>query len=165
MDLSRGLGELYRKVCDLDGSSFRARKDVFAKRGNAIDAAVAAAFVQSVTNPFLCGLGGIGIMYYYDAIKREGTVLDCGGSIGSHPVPESWADECVGRNETYGRYILKSRANDIGYQSVMIPGFVRGCWIAHQRLGSGRLTWAEILAPAIRLAKENFEIYPYIAPH
>lgn len=143
----------------------KAGKDVFVKGGNAVDAAVSAAFVQGVTNPLLCGLGGIGIMYYYDAKKRKGTVLDCGGSIGSRPVPESWAKEYEGRNETYGRYIIKSRANDIGYQSVMTPGFVRGCWVAHQKFGSDRLTWAELLSPAIKIAKEGFEIYPYIASH
>ncbi len=42
-------------------------ESIFARGGNAMDAAIAAAFAQSVSNPFRCGLGGTGILYYYDA--------------------------------------------------------------------------------------------------
>jgi len=138
-------------------------QEVFAEGGNAVDVAVATAFAQAVTNPLLCGIGGTGIMHYYDAKKRQPLVLNFRVTIGSRPVPKSWVEEYVGRAETVGRYIIRSEANQVGYQSVMVPGFVRGCWLAFQRFGSGRLSWADLLSPAIRLAKDGFEVYPYIA--
>ncbi len=138
-------------------------QEVFAAGGNAVDAAVAAAFAQAVTNPLLCGIGGTAIMHLYDGSRRQGLVMNCRVACGSRPVPASWAEEYQGRAETIGRYILKSEANQVGHQSVMVPGFVRNCWEAHRRFGSGRLTWADLLAPSVRLAKEGFEVYPYIA--
>ncbi len=140
-----------------------AGRDMLAAGGNAIDAAVAAAFVQGVSNPLLCGIGGSGLLYHYAATQRRRVVLNGEASIGSRPVPAGWATECAGRAETVGRYILRSEANQVGHQSVMTPGFVRCCQDAYQRYGSGRLTWAELLTPAIRLARDGFEVYPYIA--
>ncbi len=140
----------------------KAGQDAFEKGGNAVDAAVATAFVQGVTNPLLCGLGGTGLMYYYDAKHRKGIILDFEVTVGSKPVPMVWEKEFVGRAETVGRYIIKSEANQIGHQSVMTPGFVRGLWSAYQRFGSGKVSWKELLAPAVKLAKDGFQIYSYI---
>jgi gamma-glutamyltranspeptidase/glutathione hydrolase len=133
-------------------------QDIFAKGGNAIDAAVAVAFAQGVTNPLLCGIGGTGTLCYYDGQKRHGLVLNFETTIGSRPVPESWAQEYVGQAGAGWRYVLRNQANEIGYQSVMVPGFVRGCWVAYQRLGSHHVSWADLLAPAVSLAKDGFEV-------
>jgi len=140
-----------------------AGRAVFAQGGNAVDAAVAAAFVQGVTNPLLCGLGGTGLFYYYDATTRRRVVLNCETATGSRPVPHSWTREYVGRAETIGRYAIQSEANQVGHTSVMTPGFVRGCWVAARRFGSGRVPWGDLLAPAVRLAYDGFTVYPYAA--
>jgi len=142
----------------------QAGQEIFAAGGNAADAAVAAAFAQGVTNPLLCGLGGTGLFLYHDGRAGRSTVLNCEVSIGSRPVPGHWQGEYGGRAETIGRYILASEANQVGHQSVMVPGFVRGCWAAFRRFGSGTLSWGDLLAPAIRLARDGFTVYPYIAP-
>jgi gamma-glutamyltranspeptidase/glutathione hydrolase len=138
-------------------------RDIFTRGGNATDAAVAAAFAQGVTNPLLCGIGGTGTLCYYDGQKQRGLILNCEAAIGSRPVPESWAQQYLGQVSAGGRYILRSKANEIGYRAVLVPGFVRGCWVAYQRFGSGRLSWADLLAPSVRLAKEGFEIDALIA--
>lgn len=140
-----------------------AGEEVFAAGGNAIDAAVAAAFVQGVTNPLLCGIGGTGLIYYHDRARRESVAINGEVSIGSEPVPAHWPDEFLGRAETIGRYMLRSEANQVGYQSAMAPGFVKACAEAHRRFGSGNLSWPELLEPAIRLARDGFLVYPYIA--
>lgn len=137
--------------------------EIFAADGNAVDAAVAAAFVQGVTNPLLCGIGGTGLIHYYDRARREVFALNGEVSIGSRPVPSHWPDEFLGRAETIGRYILRNEANQVGHQSVLVPGFVRACADAHRRFGSGKISWSELLQPAIRLARDGFEVYPYIA--
>lgn len=141
----------------------KAGEEIFAAGGNAIDAAIAAAFAQGVVNPLLCGIGGTGLFYYYDHQLRQSVALNGEVSVGSGPVPTSWAAEFQGRSETIGRYILTSEANQVGHQSIMVPGFVKACWVAYQRRASGKLSWAELLEPAIRLAREGFEVYPYIA--
>jgi gamma-glutamyltranspeptidase/glutathione hydrolase len=141
----------------------KAGQDIFAMGGNAMDAAIAAAFAQGVTNPLLCGLGGTGHAYFYHSKTRQRVVLDFEATVGSVPVPKGWANDFVGRSETVGRYILRSEANQIGYQSVMVPSFVRGCWVAFQRYGSSRILWSDLLKPALRLARDGFEVYHYIA--
>jgi gamma-glutamyltranspeptidase/glutathione hydrolase len=140
-----------------------AGQQVFEAGGNAIDAAVAAAFVQGVTNPLLCGIGGTALIYYYDHVKRQRIAMNAEVAVGSRPVPASWETEYGGRAETIGRYILKREANQVGHQSIMTPGLVKGCWDAFRRYGSGKLSWAELLLPAIRAARDGFEVYPYIA--
>jgi gamma-glutamyltranspeptidase/glutathione hydrolase len=138
-------------------------REVFAKNGNAVDAAVATAFAQAVTNPLMCGLGGTGLWNYYDAKSGGNLILNSEVSIGSRPVPAGWTDKYAGRSETIGRYIIDSEANQVGYRSVMTPGFVRGCWEAYRRFGSGCISWSGLLAPAVHLAEAGFEVYPYIA--
>lgn len=141
----------------------QAGAEIFAAGGNAIDAAVAAAFAQGVSNPLLCGIGGTGLLHYYDSATRQTIAMNGEVSIGSKPVPAAWRDGFLGRAETIGRYIVRGEGNQIGHQSIMTPGFVRVCWDAWQRFGSGRLSWAELLQPAIRLARDGYEVYPYIA--
>lgn len=141
----------------------QAGEQIFAAGGNAIDAAIATAFAQGVTNPLLCGIGGTGLLYYHDHRQRRSVAFNGEVSIGSRPAPASWRDEFQGRAETIGRYILSSEANQVGHQSIMTPGFVKACWDAYQLFGSGVLSWAELLAPAIALARDGFEVYPYIA--
>ena len=136
---------------------------VLRQGGNAADAAVAAAFVQCVVNPLLCGIGGTAL-----GLARRGPdgpvrVVDAAVTIGSVPVPEAWRAGYVGRAETIGRYIIRDEANQVGYGSVMVPGFVRGAHHLMARYGSGRVAWRDLLAPAIRLAEEGFDVYPYIA--
>lgn len=53
-------------------------------------------------------------------------------------------------------YALPGFVNDVGYQSVGVPGVVDGLGVAHQRWGSR--PWADLLAPAIRLAHDGFAV-------
>jgi gamma-glutamyltranspeptidase / glutathione hydrolase len=137
--------------------------EALARGGNAIDAAIAAGFVQGVVNPLLCGVGGSGLLFVHHAKSDRTFLIDCSCTVGSVPPPASWPAEALGRSEAYGRYILASEANQYGYRSIMVPGFVLGAWEAFQGYGSGAVTWADLLAPAERHASEGFEVYPYIA--
>jgi gamma-glutamyltranspeptidase/glutathione hydrolase len=138
-------------------------ESVYEAGGNAADAIVAAAFAQGVVNPMLCGIGGGGIMQVYDRETNSRVVLNCEVAIGSNPPPAEWVDQFQGRAETVGRFIISSEENQVGHRSVMLPGFVRGVWHLHQTYGSGKLSWSELIAPSIELARSGFEVYPYIA--
>ena len=131
--------------------------------GNAADAAVAAAFAQCVVNPLLCGIGGTAAGLIRRGPDGPVRVIDAAVTTGSVPVPEAWVSGYVGRSETIGRYIIRGEGNQIGYGSVMVPGFVRGAHHLCARYGSGRVSWRELIEPAIRLAGDGFIVYPYIA--
>ena len=49
-----------------------------------------------------------------------------------------------------------------GYQSLLVPTFVRGTQVAFEQFGSGRIGWQHLLEPAIRYAEAGFTIYPYL---
>src|SRR5262249_17859105 len=136
-------------VCP-EPAAARAGGEVLARGGNAADAAIAAAFAQGVTNPLLCGLAGTAILLHRAGDGRT-TVLNGECAIGSGPVPQKWLDTLGGRAELIGRYIVGDDDNQIGPPSAMAPGFVACCWELHQRMGSGRVRWANLLEPAIRL--------------
>jgi gamma-glutamyltranspeptidase/glutathione hydrolase len=136
--------------------------DVLARGGNAADAAVAAAFAQGVTNPLMCGLSGTAIVLKMDR-RGSGVVLNGECAIGSRPVPSAWIESPIGRSEAIGRYFIPSEDNQIGPSSTMVPGFVAACDDLHRRFGSGRIRWAELIEPSIRLAIDGYAVYPYIA--
>jgi gamma-glutamyltranspeptidase/glutathione hydrolase len=138
-----------------------AGREILAEGGNAADAAVAVALAQGVVNPLLVGIGGMGTMYVVSGPTGERAALDCCAAAGSLPPPARWVDEFAGREETYGRY-MTSEDFQIGYPSIMVPGVVRGCGELWRRFGSGRVAWARLVEPAARLAREGFEIYPFV---
>lgn len=136
---------------------------ILTKGGNAVDAAVSAAFVQGVVNPMLCGIGGSGLLFVHIASENKTILIDCSCTMGSNPIPTYWQEQYRGRSEAYGRYILENEENQFGYKSIMVPGFVLGAWEAVQRYGSGNITWNEIIEPAKVAAIDGFEVYPYIS--
>jgi gamma-glutamyltranspeptidase/glutathione hydrolase len=140
-----------------------AGRTALAAGGNAIDAMIAAAFAQGVTAPFMTSIGGSAKIHYYDALTRRSTVINAAVEIGSRPAPAEWAAGVVAKAETAGRFVLPNWENSVGYWSIMTPGFVRGCWTAFQRYGSGRLRWQDLLKPAIQLSHEGFPIDAYLA--
>jgi gamma-glutamyltranspeptidase/glutathione hydrolase len=113
--------------------------------GNAVDAAVATAFAVSVGEPQMSGVGGGGSMLIW--LQREGQVeyLDFYAATR----PESFRD--LGT--------LDSSVPNL--RIVGIPGAVAGLLEAHQRYG--RLSRAEVMAPAIRLAEDGFPVNQVLA--
>jgi len=128
--------------------------EILAGGGNAADAAVAAAFAQGVVNPIACGIAGGLHGIFYDASSDRVTIVDSGGCAPSAAHERLW--ESAGNWMTQFRVV--GEANRWGYQASTVPGFVRGAGHIHQRFGSGRLPWADLLAPAIALAADGFEV-------
>jgi gamma-glutamyltranspeptidase/glutathione hydrolase len=131
--------------------------------GSAVDAAVACAFAQGVVNPFLCGLGGSALVLHVDLSSGRANVIDGEAAVGSREVPRRWAEDYVGRAETFGRHAIASEENQIGATSVMVPGFVDAMSALLSSFGSGTFTAADLLKDATDLAADGFTVYPYIA--
>jgi gamma-glutamyltranspeptidase/glutathione hydrolase len=125
--------------------------------GNAIDAALAAAFVQGVVDPHMAGIGGFGCLLAYNGKSREVTTIAFHGRAGSAARPDTFAKRVHGRVPGHGeRYVVDGMANQIGYESVVVPGVVAGFAETHSRFG--KLAWAKIIEPAERIAREGFRI-------
>ncbi len=119
--------------------------EVLREGGNAIDAFVATAFALSVTDVSQTGLGGGGAMTFYDAKQRRTDHLSF--------YPRTGADAAWGAAHTSG-------ATAMG-RAAAVPGMVAGLLEAHSRWG--RLTRDQVMAPAIRLARQGFVVSPLLA--
>jgi gamma-glutamyltranspeptidase / glutathione hydrolase len=134
---------------------------ILAQGGSALEAAVAAAVVQGVTNPLGCGLGGMA----HIMVIRKGwpapRFLNASVAVGSRAEPGIFEDAFLGRSERAGRYLIAGDRNQLGYESIMTPGFVRGME-ALLETGNDRLPWAQLIEPAAGIAAGGFPVYPYL---
>jgi gamma-glutamyltranspeptidase/glutathione hydrolase len=116
----------------------KAGVEILASGGNAVDAAVATSFALSVVRPFSCGIGGGGFMLI------DSPTMD--------PVALNYRETSP---EKVGSTFFTSHDSRIGGTAVGVPGTVAGLLAAHQRYG--KLSREQVLAPAIRLARQGFE--------
>lgn len=133
--------------------------------GNAVDAAIAAAFAQAVANPLLCGLGGTGEMLVYSALTKDVYDIDFGAVVPRNFPPDLFSAKVIGRAEIIGRYAVKGEQNQMGYLSVMVPSFVKGMGTAHLQFGSRIVPWEQLLLPAVRLARQGTGLNEYLAQY
>ena len=122
--------------------------DVMKRGGNAVDAAVAVALALAVTYPAAGNLGGGGFMMIR---LRNGktTAIDY----------REMAPAAAHRNvylDKDGNLLKGEGSSTIGYRASGVPGTVAGLELALKKYGSGKLTWAQLLEPARRLASEGF---------
>lgn len=123
--------------------------------GNALDAALATAFALGVTSPIGSGLGGIAGL----VIWRDGKTSAFDGSTRAPIASREDMFELRGGDARAGMYgwpAVKDEANAEGPLSVSVPGAVAAYELAHRRFG--KLPWARLFEPAIRLAREGFLI-------
>lgn len=127
----------------------RAGVEILRAGGNAIDAAAATSFALAVTRPYSMGLGGGGFMMVRLGKTGEVFVLDY--------------RECAPAAATADMFV-RARAKDTdgpspsqyGGLAVGVPGHIAGHAAMLKRLGTRG--FAEVLAPAVRLAAEGFAI-------
>ncbi|NYT62524.1 gamma-glutamyltransferase [Alcaligenaceae bacterium] len=129
---------------------------VLREGGNAIDAAVAAALVLTVTEPWMSSLGGGGALLSYSA--KSGTVKAVDFSMISPATldPDSYG-VLKGRDaDLFGWPKVVDDRNVLGAPSVAVPGVVAGLSTALAQLGTR--SWADILQPAIEHARQGFQV-------
>ncbi len=125
--------------------------EVLKAGGNAVDAAVAVAFALAVTEPNSSGLGGGGFMNIRSE-SGDTVFLDFRERAPGAATPALWQLNAEGR-------VIGSQSV-IGGKAVAIPGEVAGLWYAFETYGSGNVTWADLIQPAIKLAEEGFLVTP-----
>ena len=120
--------------------------ELLAKGGNVVDAAVAVSFALGVVEPDASGIGGYGQLLVKRARDEAPVLIDF---MSRAPEAASIGNPALAPN---GRY------PDDGPALANVPGTVAGMHRAFVRFGSGRVTWADALAPAIRLAREGYPV-------
>ena len=80
---------------------------VLERGGNAVDAAVAAAFVQGVVDPQMCGIGGFGSMQVYMPAKGAHQVVEFYARASYAATPDMWTDKLVGQSRDGFAFLLE----------------------------------------------------------
>jgi gamma-glutamyltranspeptidase/glutathione hydrolase len=143
---ARGMVASTSKIASAEGVK------VLQRGGNAVDAAVAVALALAVTYPAAGNLGGGGFMMIR---LRDGrtTAIDY----------REMAPPAAHRNvylDANGKLVEGEGSSTVGYRASGVPGTVAGMELALKKYGSGKLTWAQLVEPARRLAAEGFPV-PY----
>jgi len=134
---------------------------VLRQGGNAFDAAVTAALVQGVIDPQMCGIGGFGVALIYEAKTKQVKCLAFHARAGSKVTPDMWADRVIREAPDGFGFFLKGAVNDVGAQSVGVPGTVAGLSELLKRFGTW--SWEQVFQPAIRIASEGFIVTAELA--
>jgi gamma-glutamyltranspeptidase/glutathione hydrolase len=132
--------------------------DVLRQGGNAIDAALACALVQTVVDPLMCGIAGFGSLGVYMPGRDVHEYIDFHAPAPAATTDSMWAHLIEGQARDGFGFILKGRVNDVGYQSVCVPGSLKAYAEAHRDYG--RLAWKDIVAPAIQWARNGYFVRP-----
>ena len=120
--------------------------------GNAVDAAVAAAAVITMTEPCSNGLGADNFAIVWDPSARQLLGLNSSGTA-----PADWSLDYFRRR--YGDDTAHNRPQR-GWDTVTVPGAAAGWALLHRRLG--RLAFGDVLAPAIEYAERGFAVSPIV---
>lgn len=132
----------------VDALATRAAMDILAQGGNAIDAAVAAAAVLGVTEPYSCGIGGGGFMVIYLAKDKRVVTID------HREVAPAYFNPTVFNGPNGQPLPFAERVNS--GLSVGVPGTVKGWEEALARYGT--MSLGRVLQPAIRVAQQGFTV-------
>lgn len=123
-----------------------AGRDILRKGGNAVDAMVTVHFMLTVVYQRAGNIGGGGFMVYRDKDGKAQT-LDFREKAPLAAHRDMYLDEAGNPIDSLSRN---------GHLAVGVPGSVAGIYAAHQKHGSR--PWAELLAPAIKVAEKGFAL-------
>jgi gamma-glutamyltranspeptidase/glutathione hydrolase len=122
--------------------------------GDAIDAAVATSFALGVVEPWMSGVAAGGCMVLWRATEAKAYAVDFGmrSPAALDPADFPLSGEEVAA-DLFAWPRVKDDRNVQGASAVAVPGLVAGMALAHERFG--RLPWRDLVAPAVRLAREG----------
>lgn len=124
----------------------QAGADVLARGGNVIDAGIATAFALGVVEPEASGLGGDGQAILFLKGMSEPVVVEYKDMTPSRATPDNpkLFTSTGARTEPDGPTVAN------------IPGIPAGLDLLYKKYGSKKIAWADLIAPAIKLADEGF---------
>uniref|UniRef100_A0A915C3J4 Gamma-glutamyl transpeptidase n=1 Tax=Parascaris univalens TaxID=6257 RepID=A0A915C3J4_PARUN len=123
-------------------------RNILLRGGNAVDATIASLFCLGVTNPQSSGIGGGFILALYNRTTQRCTVID--------------ARETAPQNAYRDMYLNDEFGSKYGFRAIATPGEIAGYWLAYKRFGSGRISWANLVKPAIDLCRNGVPVSEYL---
>jgi gamma-glutamyltranspeptidase/glutathione hydrolase len=120
--------------------------EILARGGNVVDAAVAVSFALGVVEPDASGVGGYGQMLVYEKGFADPRLIEF-----MTRVPEKGGLD-------NSSLLVNGRLPGEGPVLANVPGTVAAMHLAWSRWGSGKVAWADLLAPAIRAARDGFVV-------
>ena len=136
-------------VSSQEAQATRVGVEILKRGGNAVDAAVAVGFALAVTLPRAGNLGGGGFMLVHLARTGESLAIDYRETAPAGATETMFLDAAGNPDRA---------ASTRSGKAVGVPGTVRGLVEAHRRYGSGKLSLADLIAPAERLAREGIPV-------
>jgi gamma-glutamyltranspeptidase/glutathione hydrolase len=140
-------------VSAADPRAAAAGVEILKKGGTATDAAIATMLVLNVVEPQSSGIGGGAFFVSHDAKTGKVTTID-GREAAPHAASPEWFFGPDGKPLSHGAAIP-------GGRSVGVPGAIRAMAMAHAK--SGKLPWAALFEPAIRIARDGWQLSPRFA--
>jgi len=128
--------------------------------GNCVDAAIACGLVQGVVDPLMAGIAGFGSLQIFLPKRGVHRFIDFHGRVPAAATPEMWADRIEGEARDGFGFILQGRVNDLGYQSITVPGSLLAYWEAVEEFGA--LPWRAVVQPAIEWAERGYMVRPHV---
>ena len=126
-----------------------AGRDILRAGGSAADAAIAIQLVLNLVEPQSSGIGGGAFFVHWDEAGRKVTTLDGRETAPAAARPDRFMKD--GKPMPFKEAV-------VGGRSVGVPGTLKLLEEAHRRWG--KLPWADVVAPALKLAEEGFTISP-----
>ena len=127
--------------------------EILDRGGNAVDAAVAVGFALAVVYPRAGNIGGGGFMVIhlanYRNLHNRDTTIDYRETAPAAATPTMFLDDKGAPDP--------AKSRDTGL-AVGVPGTVAGLTLAEQKYGSGKFTLADLIQPAIELARNGFPV-------
>ncbi|HET6390916.1 gamma-glutamyltransferase [Hyphomicrobium sp.] len=130
----------------------QAGREILRQGGSAADAAIATELVLGLVEPQSSGLGGGAFITFWDAKTRSVVTFD-----GRETAPAAAKPDRFMRD---GKPMAFADAVNSGL-SVGVPGLVRVLQAVHEKYG--KLPWAKLFEPAIKLAEDGFPVSPRLA--
>ncbi len=136
-------------VVTQEAEASRVGLDILKRGGNAVDAAVAVGFALAVTLPRAGNIGGGGFMLIHRADRNQTIAIDYRETAPAGTTKDVFLD-ANGEADPF-----KSRFSGL---AIGVPGTVAGLELAWRKYGSGKFSFADLVAPAIALAHQGLTV-------
>lgn len=130
--------------------------DILRRGGNAVDAAIATGFAAGVAEPWMSGIGGIGVMLVREAASGRISVIDFGARSPQKLDPADFPITEGADSDLFGWPMVEDNRNVVGAKAIAVPAMVAGLALAHERFGS--TSWADLVMPAAEIAQAGVEV-------
>ena len=128
--------------------------------GNAVDAVIACALVQTVVDPLMCGVAGFGSLHVLHAASGRHAIIDAHARCPAAVRSDMWEGLIQGETSDGFGFILRDYVNERGYGAVATSGILRA--FSEAVAAFGALPWRKVVAPAIAEADRGFVVRPHV---